>query len=417
MSRDGSGNYTLPSGNPVVTNTVISSTWANATLSDMGAALTQSLSKDGQTTPTANLTMGNFRLTALAAAAARTDATNAGQIQDGGLVTLGSVSGTDTITASSAPAITAYTAGQQFRFVSAGANTTNAVTLNINGLGAKNVTMLGASTVPIGAIPNGALVTVTYDGTQFQAIGISTPTSVAGLIRNAKMYVVAASASATFTADEICVETVLGGQSFRLSNYSQVINISTTGAGGMDTGAAPVSGYVALYAIYNATTGATSILATNAVASTQANVYAGANMPSGYTASALIGVWGTDGSSKFRLGLQRDRKVSFPQIAILNTNSVVSFTNLSITAAAPKNAVSLGGQINVASTVASAPSMVIAADTNGVGVQICSSGVSAGQGNSVNYNLDLATAQQISYQTTSSGGTPTFNILASSYGF
>lgn len=65
MSRNGAGTYNLPAGNPVVTGTTISSSWANNTLSDIAGALTQSLSKDGQTLPTANLPMGNFKLTGL----------------------------------------------------------------------------------------------------------------------------------------------------------------------------------------------------------------------------------------------------------------------------------------------------------------------------------------------------------------
>lgn len=47
MSRAAGGTYTLPAGNPVVTATVISSTWANNTLSDIGTALTDSLSRSG----------------------------------------------------------------------------------------------------------------------------------------------------------------------------------------------------------------------------------------------------------------------------------------------------------------------------------------------------------------------------------
>jgi hypothetical protein len=47
MSRNGSGTYSLPAGNPVVTNEVISSTWANTTLSDIASALTDSLSRTG----------------------------------------------------------------------------------------------------------------------------------------------------------------------------------------------------------------------------------------------------------------------------------------------------------------------------------------------------------------------------------
>lgn len=46
MPRAG-GVYTLPAGNPVVTLTVISSSWANTTMSDIATALTGSLPTDG----------------------------------------------------------------------------------------------------------------------------------------------------------------------------------------------------------------------------------------------------------------------------------------------------------------------------------------------------------------------------------
>ncbi len=49
MSRNGSGTYTLPAGNPVVTGTTISSTWANNTLADISTAITGSIAADGQT--------------------------------------------------------------------------------------------------------------------------------------------------------------------------------------------------------------------------------------------------------------------------------------------------------------------------------------------------------------------------------
>jgi len=47
MPRDVSGNYTLPGGNPVVTGTLIESTWANSTMADIADALTNSLSRNG----------------------------------------------------------------------------------------------------------------------------------------------------------------------------------------------------------------------------------------------------------------------------------------------------------------------------------------------------------------------------------
>lgn len=47
MSRNSSGTYSLPAGNPVVTGTTITSTWGNTTMSDIANALTDSLSRTG----------------------------------------------------------------------------------------------------------------------------------------------------------------------------------------------------------------------------------------------------------------------------------------------------------------------------------------------------------------------------------
>lgn len=49
MARDSSGNYTLPSGNPVITGTPIASDgWANPTLSDLANEMTNSLDRNGR---------------------------------------------------------------------------------------------------------------------------------------------------------------------------------------------------------------------------------------------------------------------------------------------------------------------------------------------------------------------------------
>jgi hypothetical protein len=62
MSRNGSGTYTLPAGNPVVTGTVIASTWANSTLTDIAAALTGSVAADGQTPMSGDLDMNTNKV-------------------------------------------------------------------------------------------------------------------------------------------------------------------------------------------------------------------------------------------------------------------------------------------------------------------------------------------------------------------
>lgn len=177
MARNGSGTYTLPAGNPVITGTTISSTWANNTLTDVANALTGSIASDGQTTPSANLPMGNFAHTGVADATVRTMYSSAGQTQDSTATYLTSVVGTNAITATAPLGMSAYATGQIFRFVSAGANT-GAATLNINSIGIKSITKRGTTALVAGDIPANAAVQVVYDGTQFQLMD---PASVASV--------------------------------------------------------------------------------------------------------------------------------------------------------------------------------------------------------------------------------------------
>ncbi|HGU5938085.1 TPA: hypothetical protein ACM98N_004228, partial [Yersinia enterocolitica] len=121
-------------------------------------------------------------------------------------------------------------------------------------------------------------------------------TGVIGTSRNAKMSVAAASATATFTADELIVQAVLGGRQYKLASFNKTINLATTGAGGMDTGTVPANGFVALYAIYNPTTQISALLAVNASSVVAPEVYGGSNMPAGYMASALVSVLPTSSS-------------------------------------------------------------------------------------------------------------------------
>jgi hypothetical protein len=177
MARNGSGTYTLPAGNPVVTGSTISSTWANNTLGDIGTALTGSIAKDGQTTPTANLPMGTYAHTNVGNASVRTMYGSAAQVQDNTFQYLTSVAGTNTITATAPFGMTAYATGQRFTFIAAGANT-GATTLNLNSIGAKAITKNGTTPLVASDIASGQAIEVVYDGTQFQLINVSALTGV-----------------------------------------------------------------------------------------------------------------------------------------------------------------------------------------------------------------------------------------------
>ena len=169
MSYNGSGTFQInTTGQPVVAGTVISSTAFNALTADLANGLSTAITKDGQTTVTNNIPMSGYKITGLGAATVGTDAVRYSQIQ-GGTDKLVTVTGTDTLTGSMTPALTAYAAGNQFSFVVANTNT-GAVTINIDGVGSKSITRTGSTALVAGDMVAGQVALIEYDGTRFQLL-------------------------------------------------------------------------------------------------------------------------------------------------------------------------------------------------------------------------------------------------------
>ena len=128
------------------------------------------VTKDGQTTITANIPMNGFTLTGLTMGSALTEAASIKDLIYNTGRYVATVAGTvDAITLTPAPAVTNYTVGQEFLFIAAGANT-GAATVNINSLGVKSITKNGATALSAGDIPSGGMIRIVYDGTRFQKV-------------------------------------------------------------------------------------------------------------------------------------------------------------------------------------------------------------------------------------------------------
>jgi hypothetical protein len=172
MSYNGSGTFNInTAGQPVVTGTTITSTAFNLLTADLATGLTTALTKDGQSTPTANIPMGTFKITGLGAGTAATDAAQYGQLQ-AGATQIATVTGTDTFVGTLSPALGAYGTGNLFSFVAPNTNT-GASTINLNSLGAKSITKLGSTALAAGDIVSGRIYLIEYDGTRFQLINPS----------------------------------------------------------------------------------------------------------------------------------------------------------------------------------------------------------------------------------------------------
>ena len=101
----------------------------------IATGLSNCITKDGQTTLTANIPFSTYKLTGLGSGTARTDAINVGQVQDNQFLYLGTTSGSaDAYTLTPSPAITAYTATQQFTAKISATNLTTTPYLQVSAI-------------------------------------------------------------------------------------------------------------------------------------------------------------------------------------------------------------------------------------------------------------------------------------------
>jgi|HubBroStandDraft_2_1064218.scaffolds.fasta_scaffold80794_2 hypothetical protein len=116
MAFNGSGTFLINStGQPVVTATTISSTVFNALTTDLAGGLTDCITKDGQSTPTANIKMGGYKITGIAQPTGSGDAlafglnisvgtaTLSGALTYGGVTLSNAVTGTGNMVLGTAP--------------------------------------------------------------------------------------------------------------------------------------------------------------------------------------------------------------------------------------------------------------------------------------------------------------------------
>lgn len=87
--------------------------------------------------------------------------------------------GTNDLTLTLAPALTQYVNGMPI-YLKAAATNTGAMTLNVNGLGAKAIKKNASEALVAGDVRSGAVITVAYDGTNFQMVATPNADTVDG---------------------------------------------------------------------------------------------------------------------------------------------------------------------------------------------------------------------------------------------
>lgn len=334
------------------------------------------------------------------------------------------------------PAITALTDGMVLWFKAAAANT-GATTLSVNAVGAKNV--VGGAHTPLqggeivangkcmvvwnAAIPAFVLIECTGGALQVSpgtrsghAAQMSQLPAVVGSTRNLRAYS-AGGKTVTFTADEIIVETGLGGTRYCIANFNKVIDLAKVGAGGMDVGVAN-NGFTAVYAIYNPVANVWDTLAVDTSAVVAPQVYGGTKMPAGFTASALISVVGTQTASGFSPFSQMDRTIDSVQVLSQSTNASTGTPIPWAVNTIPKNAIECKGSVGYSCSVTSQGGTSVFGNAAAAGPAGTNLVVNSGSTVIIPFSgIVMTTPQTLWYTGTTGGGTPTYQVFVSGYKF
>lgn len=135
--------------------------------------LSTAITKDGQTTITANLPMSGFKHTGVGLASARTEYARASQLQDNDLTYFATAGTGSAYTLTPAPAITSLTAGQAFYIACHTVSIGTTPTLQVSGLTAKTLVNSDQTALTSGALKASGIYRVMYDGTNFQLVNRS----------------------------------------------------------------------------------------------------------------------------------------------------------------------------------------------------------------------------------------------------
>jgi hypothetical protein len=272
--------------------------------------LSNCITKDGQTTITANIPFNSKKITGLANGSARTDSIALGQVQDNTYGTLGTLGGSaNTYTASPSPAITAYATGMEFN-LKVNADNTGASTLNVSAVAAKNIKKYdGAGSkvdLDAGDLQQDQYYKVIYDGTDFVLIGknpATASTTGQSLLPNPITI-------SNGTDSDHDIDFTAGNFQFDDGSGQAVVTALTKqidaawvagdNAGGLDTGSVAADTFYYCFAIYNPTTSTADFLFSAS--------YSSPTLPSGYTKKKYVGSILTDGSANIRLFYQNGNR-------------------------------------------------------------------------------------------------------------
>ena len=225
-------------------------------------------------------------------------------------------------TTSNQPAVSAYTDRQRFQFIGPN-NSTGSVTVAVNSLAALPLYLPSGTQAASGDVASGAPYIVIYlaalnsGGGGFQIVSAvpASGTAPAGLAVSRGLKIINNASTPNTKIDITALQASLvttGGVQKFIASPSVTIDLTTTGANGMDTGARPTSGWVYCYLISNGSVTAGLACATSPSADNPI-------FPGGYTYYGYVGAMYCDASQNLLRTRQLGRQAQYVVTTATNT--------------------------------------------------------------------------------------------------
>jgi hypothetical protein len=241
--------------------------------------------------------------------------------------------------------------------------------------------------------------------------------SAIGTIVNGTVNLTSASNSLTFKADQVIVGSALNGFVYSVPSVNLTINTATVGANGMNTGSPAVSGFVNVYLLLNPNTGASALLGVNDTGVVPPMVCAATGIPSGYTASALVGAYWTNGSGQFQPVMQYNRRIFASSGTGLSGAGTATLQGF-VWAGVPSAAKTVSGAINITNTGSSSDTVALfPLSTGGPGSKGANRNSTTGGIQSPFSDLPInpATPRTNWYTISATGGSITVTVFSTDY--
>lgn len=260
----------------------------------------------------------------------------------------------DTVNSST---VSTLLAGTKYFFKAVNTNT-GASTININGLGVINFKRPDGSDLRANDILVNEFVCGEYDGTNLILRSLQPRFSIRDISRN--LVIQNNSGNPLFQmdidADEVLLQDSIGNPS-RETGVNLTVDITASGANGLDTPAEASSTWYYLWVISNGITTAGLLSASSS----------SPTMPAGYTFKALVGAVFNDSGSDFIPISQKDNRVVMAPVEVLTNGTQVSYTLVDLSPVTPITAKTVSGWIDLRVAATSSGDCQLAATSAGLG--------------------------------------------------